>query len=52
MNMQFDDDAPRFPHIDENDKEALRDERRRLINALAAVEEALRERHGMKVATV
>jgi hypothetical protein len=44
--------APRFPHVDEDDKAALLAERTRLINALATVEEALREKHGSEYRTV
>ena len=51
--MSYTDDiTPRFPKVDENDKAELLDERHRLINALATVEEALNERHGTHYATV
>jgi hypothetical protein len=44
--------TPQFPHVDEDDKRALLAERSRLINALATIEEALREKHGTAHRTV
>lgn len=46
------DTTPRFPKVNDDDKDELLRERRRLINALAAVEEALNEKHGTHLATV
>jgi hypothetical protein len=43
---------PRFPQVDEDDEYALLAERSHLINALATVEEALREKHGASCMTV
>jgi hypothetical protein len=48
----MDDSAPHWPRIDENDRDDLMAERRRLINCLAAVEDALREKHGFTVDSI
>ena len=41
-----------FPVIDENDYAALMAQRSLIIGRLAAIEEALREKHGSDVRTV
>jgi hypothetical protein len=41
-----------FPPVDENDRDALMNQRGQLISRLAAIEEALREEHGSDVRTV
>ena len=46
------DSAPHWPHVNEDDLDDLRAERGRLINCLAAIEEAMREKHGYNVTTV
>lgn len=46
------DSWPRFPKVNEDDRDELMRERSRLIGALAAVEEALNEKHGTHFATV
>ena len=46
------DTTPRWPNIDEDDRDDLMAERRRLINCLAAVEDALREKHGFTVDSI
>jgi hypothetical protein len=46
------DTTPRWPNIDEDDRDDLMAERRRLINCLSAVEEALREKHGFTTCSI
>jgi hypothetical protein len=46
------DSTPLFPKVNEDDKAELMRERSRLIGALAAIEEALNEKHGTHFATV
>jgi hypothetical protein len=41
-----------FPAVDENDRDALMYQRSLLIGCFAAIEEALREKHGSDVCTV
>lgn len=47
-----DDTAPHWPKVDEDNLDDLRRERARLINCLAAVEEAMRDNHSVNVCTV
>jgi hypothetical protein len=48
----MDDDTPHWPHVNEDDRDDLMAERRRLINCLTAVEEALREKHGFTTCSI
>jgi len=43
---------PEWPAVDENDLGALRVMRSRIIGRLAAIEEAMREIHGVNVRTI
>ena len=48
----MDDTTPRWPHVDVTSKADLMAERRRLINALGAVESILREDHGYTIDSI
>jgi hypothetical protein len=46
------DTTPHWPHVNEDDRDDLMAERRRLINCLTAIEEALREKHGFTTCSI
>jgi hypothetical protein len=46
------DTTPHWPHVNEDDRDDLMAERRRLINCLSAIEDALREKHGFTTCSI